>query len=295
MVHINPQVSWETGARPITGPGPQGVPGQWVIHYPGSTSLYEPMSDTEMIKYLRSMQRGYLDHRGYSLGYSVICSQSGSLWAARGLEGYPGVRVYNPASNPGKKLASNQNNVTRSIQIAVGGQNEASPAAVAAVNALIATQPDWGVIVHSDIDWTRCAGEGVTRQVRSGIIGHQSEPIITPPEKDEDMNPITPFRNSDSRYYGVKMPAGDHVFDLDASRLPKDAKAVAINVAVLNSDKSGFITVWPGDERPAVSMCNFTPGAVANGSTVVGCEDLKISVHTSAACDFVLDVTAYWV
>jgi hypothetical protein len=175
---INPQSAWEKPGEAIDGPSPKGKPEYWVIHYPGSTSSYEPMTDDEMIKTLQQGQAQYLRDRGYSYGYSVVVSQSGSAWAARGLEGFPGVRVYNPASNPGKKRQDQQGNtqnfnaISRSIQIAVGAQNEASPAAVKTVNEIIATQ-DWPVLVHSDVDYTACAGEGVTAQVRTGVIGHQ--------------------------------------------------------------------------------------------------------------------------
>ena len=179
IMFIHPQSDWETSSQPIDGPAPKGKPGTWVIHYPGSTSSYEPKTDAEMIKHLQTDQAGYLRDRGYSYGYSVVVSQSGSAWAARGLEGFPGVRVYNPASNPGKKRQEQQgntdnfNHVSRSIQVAVGGQNKASPAAVATINEIIATQPDWPVLVHSDVDYTACAGEGITEQVRTGVIGHQ--------------------------------------------------------------------------------------------------------------------------
>ena len=184
-VTIHPQTDWELPTERISGPAPKGAPGTWVIHYPGSPSLYEPMTDSEMVASLRAAQGSYLASRGYSYGYSVVASQSGSLWAVRGIEGY-GHRVYNPASNPGRKVAGNMNDTTRSIQIAVGGQNKASDAAVNSVNALIATQPDWDVIWHGQIDWTSCAGDGIIEQIKQGIIGHQA--IVPPlPESDIDM------------------------------------------------------------------------------------------------------------
>jgi len=187
---IHPQSAWEKPGEAIDGPAPKGTPGTWVIHYPGSTSSYEPMTDDEMIKTLQQGQAQYLRDRGYSYGYSVVVSQSGSAWAARGLEGFPGVRVYNPASNPGKKRQDQQGNtqnfnaISRSIQIAVGAQNEASPAAVATVNEIIASQPDWPVVVHMDVDYTACAGDGIIAQVRTGVIGHQkTEPAPKPADE----------------------------------------------------------------------------------------------------------------
>jgi len=84
MVFVHPQAEWETRSQPINGPAPKGTPGTWVIHYPGSPSLFEPMTDIQMVSYLRNMQRDYVNSRGYSLGYSVIASQSGSLWRPEG-------------------------------------------------------------------------------------------------------------------------------------------------------------------------------------------------------------------
>lgn len=291
MVDIKPQSSWETESQSISGPAPKNTPGTWVIHYPGSASLYEPMTNDEMIRSLQRSQGQYLSSRGYSYGYSVVASQSGSLWAVRGMEGYPGVRVYNPASNPGKKLsAGNFNDISRSIQIAVGGQNEATPEAVASVNALIATRPTWDVRVHSDVDYTQCAGIGVTHQVRTGVIGHQS----TPPKEEELMNPITPVRISDTRAYGVKLAPGTHVFDLNPSVIPSQAKAVALNLTVLNSDGPGFLTVWPNGQRPETACVNFGAAEVANGAIVVGCEGRKVSVYSNTPIDLIVDATAYW-
>ena len=194
---IRPQEAWERTTQPIDGDSPQGTPGYWVIHYPGSPNSYEPMNDTQMIAYLQAGQNDYLTNRGFSYGYSVVVSQSGSAWAVRGLEGFSD-RVYNPASNPGRlepdghpaPPEGNFNDISRSIQIAVGRQNEASPAAVNTVNAIIATQPDWPVFLHKDTDPTDCAGVGISKQVSRGIIGHQTRAVNT-----ETGAPINSSRN----------------------------------------------------------------------------------------------------
>lgn len=191
--YVHPQSAWELPTQKISGPAPLGTPGTWVIHYPGGGG-YEPMTDAQVIQALRAGQNSYLDRRGYSLGYSALVSQSGSAWAGRGLEGHPGHRVYNPASNPGRKVDGNFNHVSRSLQIMVGFAQPASAAAVAKVNAIIATQPTWDVRVHVDVDFTQCAGAGVIGQVRTGVIGQQGT-VITPPVK---LPGITGYSPSDS-------------------------------------------------------------------------------------------------
>ena len=293
MVQINPQSAWETSTMPISGPGPMGVPGTWVIHYPGSTSLYEPMTDLQMVSYLRSMQRSYVNGRGYSLGYSVIASQSGSLWAARGIEGYPGVRVYNPASNPGDKVDGNFNHVSRSIQIAVGGQNEASPAAVAAVNALIATEPTWDVIVHSDVDYTDCAGAGITAQVRSGVIGHQT---TTPPSEDEDMTMIDQYRAADTRVWPKAKMKGGVTYQFDIGEgVPSSASAAIATVTVAEPVQAGYVGMAkPGSSSlGSTSYLNFAPRQTVANTTFVPLVDGKFDIRITCDSHVIVDVLGY--
>jgi peptidoglycan hydrolase-like protein with peptidoglycan-binding domain len=162
----HPREDWQDLREPISGPAPKGTPGTWVIHYPGSSSNYEPTTDAQVTQYLRSTQSSYKENRGYSLGYSYGLSQSGSAWEIRGNE-------FNNAANAGRKVEGNFNHVSQSIFIMVGNQNEASSKAVAKANAIIATQPSWNIIIHGDVDYTSCCGNGLIHQVRTGVIGHQ--------------------------------------------------------------------------------------------------------------------------
>jgi peptidoglycan hydrolase-like protein with peptidoglycan-binding domain len=162
---------WQYPGQPIDGPVPQAVSGTWVIHYPGSPSSYEPKTNSEVISYLRNIQESYVSKRGYSLGYSYGVSQAGSAWEIRGED-------FNNAANAGRKVEGNFNDVSKSILVMVGGKEAASVKAVAKINALIATQPTWKVIIHGDVDYTSCCGAGLIHQVRTGIIGHQDS--VTP-------------------------------------------------------------------------------------------------------------------
>jgi len=186
MSTVHPREDWQDPARPVAGPAVKSVGGAWVIHYPGGGS-FEPLTDDQVAKYLRGIQASYLDGRGYSIGYSFGVAQSGSTWELRGND-------INPASNPGRKLnAGNFNDVSRSIFVMVGNDNEASPEAVATINAIIATRPGWPVVTHGDVDYTACCGTGLIAQVRAGTIGQQvappktSQPDITPMTDEDDM------------------------------------------------------------------------------------------------------------
>lgn len=293
MVDIIRQSVWESSSMPISGPAPRGVPGTWVIHYPGSTSMFEPMTDMQMVSYLRSMQRSYVNGRGYSLGYSVIASQSGSLWAARGIEGYPGVRVYNPASNPGKKVDGNFNHVSRSIQIAVGGQNAASPAAVASVNALIATQPTWDVRVHSDVDYTSCAGAGITAQVQSGVIGHQA---ATPPSEDDDMTMIDQYRAADTRVWPKAKLKGGKVYQFEiGDGVPPTASAAIATVTVTEPVAAGHVAVAkPGSSSLGSTSClNFAPRQTVANTTFIPLVGGKFDIRVTCDSHVVIDVLGF--
>ena len=179
MTNIHPREDWQDRAQPVTGPKAKSDGGTWVIHYPGGGS-FEPRTDAEVSAYLRGVQSSYVNGRGYSIGYSFGVAQSGSTWELRGHD-------INPASNPGRKLkAGNFNDRSRSIFVMVGNDNKATPEAVAAINALIGTRPDWPVVTHGDVDSTACCGAGLIGQVRAGTIGHQATPP-PPTEEDTDM------------------------------------------------------------------------------------------------------------
>lgn len=178
---VRPREDWVDPAQPIDGPA-SFAPSNWVIHYPGGGSWF-PRNDDEVAAYLRSLQKDYLDNRGYSLGYNWGVAQHGTGWEIRGDE-------YRAASNPGRKVEGNFNAVSQSIFVMVPGAAPASSHAVRKINEIIATQPTWGVKVHVDVDFTACAGAGIIDQVRRGVIGHQSgvirPPTTTPPIEGYD-------------------------------------------------------------------------------------------------------------
>jgi peptidoglycan hydrolase-like protein with peptidoglycan-binding domain len=174
-VHSMPSVIsrslWQDPMFPVAGPADDTAGGTWVVHYPGSTSPHTPSTDIDFRSHLRSAHESYLRNRGYSYGYSWVIAQFGLTYEVRGWD-------QRPASNPGKKVSGNFNYKSRTIQIMVGAQDPAFPAAVKAANELIATRPNWDVIIHGDVDYTSCCGVGVIGQVRAGIIGHGAPSIV---------------------------------------------------------------------------------------------------------------------
>jgi len=88
-----------------------------------------------------------------------------------------------------------------------------------------------------------------------------------------------------------------------ALRIPDNATALVGNLTVLGSTPSlGYLTMWPGGVQPTVSNINFGPsaatGAVAN-SFLVGLSPSNghgtLKVFNSVPCDYLIDVTAYYV
>ena len=289
-VTIRPQSDWELSTERVFGPAPKGTPDRWIIHYPGNNGFHEPRTDAEMIQYLCNMQHSYVTNRGYSVGYSVIVSQSGSAWAGRGLEGHAGVRVYNPASNPGRKLdEGNINHVSRSIQIAVSGQGEASPEAIATVNAIIATQPDWPVLWHGQVDYTSCAGTGIINQIRSGVIGHQED------VEGDDMVIIEQYRAANTRVWpGEKLPGGEaHRFSAGAG-VPTSATSVVATVTVVAPDAAGFVSVAkPGSPIGETSVLNYAAGQTVANTTFIPLSGGEFYIMTRADAHLVIDVVGY--
>jgi hypothetical protein len=110
------------------------------------------------------------------------------------------------------------------------------------------------------------------------------------------IHPIAKFRNSDTRYYGVPLePNRDHEFGLDPAKIPADAKAVAMNIAVVPQGAAGWTDVRPaGSPFQNTSTVNFEEFGAHNGAIVVGVKDLKFLVRSSAPVHVIIDVTAYW-
>ena len=114
--------------------------------------------------------------------------------------------------------------------------------------------------------------------------------------------PIDPIRAYDTRELPepVMLPAGAiRAIDVGGEFVPDDAVAVAVNVAAVNPEDRGFMTVFPcGVEPPLASNLNFKTGERRAVAAIVelgaaGEAAGKICVTVSAATHFIVDVTGY--
>lgn len=109
--------------------------------------------------------------------------------------------------------------------------------------------------------------------------------------------PVSPYRNSDTRKFpGVPIAANrDYVFGLNPSIIPTDAKAVAMNIAVVATGKQGWIAFWPdGTAFRNTSTINFDADGAHSGSTVIGVKALNFRLRANAPVHVICDVTGYW-
>ncbi len=78
--------------------------------------------------------------------------------------------------------------------------------------------------------------------------------------------------------------------------IPAGARAVVGNATVVNPDGPGHVTLYPsGAARPQVSNLNYVAGQVVPNAFTAGLGgDGALNIFTSAATDFILDITGYY-
>ena len=117
--------------------------------------------------------------------------------------------------------------------------------------------------------------------------------------------PLSPCRVVDTRNPagtngGPAMTTAARDFQIRGNcGVPTSAKAVAINVTVVNASAFSWLTVWPsGTAMPFVSTLNYdqNSGAVANGAIVgvsTNTQDLSVA-NANGICNVIIDVTGYY-
>jgi hypothetical protein len=132
-------------------------------------------------------------------------------------------------------------------------------------------------------------------------------PTPTPPIATE-FHTLTPCRIADTRdpagtRGGPQLLSGfPRTFPVTGNcGVPPTAKAVAVNVAVVQPTAEGFLTLYPsGQPAPTTSTVNFRAGIVRTNNAVVplgigGQVDVLYGVATgSATTHFILDVNGYF-
>lgn len=240
-----------------------------VIHYPGSDASV--LSDTGQV--LRNMQKSYVDHRGYSLGYNFVVDPAGVLWEARGL-------TFSNAANRGANSSS------VSVQLLVRGQDAATDAQVERVRRFVRDVRGWcgkdlSVVPHRSVSATQCPGEGIMSQLDAGLF----EPVDVV-EVEFDMKVVSPVRVYDSRKDGGVFSARE-VRTVDVG----DCAAAFVNVTVVPQGEEGFVTVWGSGAMPDVSNVNYRDHVVCNTSWVP-VVDGSIQVFCWEKADVIVDLQA---
>lgn len=155
---------------------------------------------------------------------------------------------------------------------------------------------------------TTCPGEYLYQQLGginlmvAAILAPAPEPTPEPPTTPtypagaDMIHPVAKFRNSDTRHYGVPLnPNQDHEFGLDPAKVPANAVAVALNVAVVPAGTAGWLDIRPaGSPFQGTSTVNYEAAGAHNGATVVGVTAGKFTVRTSAPAHVIVDVTGFW-
>jgi hypothetical protein len=129
---------------------------------------------------------------------------------------------------------------------------------------------------------------------------------VTPPSVGLNFHTLTPCRIADTR--NATGPLGGPSLDAGAVRnfpvggvcaVPPSAKAVVVNVTVVNPTAGGHLTLYAaGSALPLASTINFRSGIVrANNAVLVVGTSGQVSVFcgmASGSTDFVLDVSGWF-
>lgn len=305
----HPRSAWVEAAFQITGPAPRRTTTLGVCHWPGGNV------NPNTVAYLRQMQRSWVQSRGYSLGYWWYVEQNGDSWQIRGPHNNAGQR-FNSAANPGRlQNQGNANDWTAPILFGVNGP-ALSQAAINTARRLwlsLGTITSNRPVPHSTLDATACCGDAVRAQINAGLLdlnaGPTPPPVIPPPTfpnipatpipgASDMFQPVTPFRNSDTRGFGGAGVAANQIatFGVNPSIVPANAVAVAMNVTVVDPQGPGFLTVWPdGSPPPNTSVVNFPggPGAT-NGALVCGLVNRNFNLRLNQQAHLVVDITGFW-
>ncbi|MEM9515418.1 MAG: N-acetylmuramoyl-L-alanine amidase [Actinomycetota bacterium] len=112
-----------------------------------------------------------------------------------------------------------------------------------------------------------------------------------PPSGDDDMRPITQFRNSDTRPFGAKLqPNKNYRFGINRAKVPSGTTMVRLNVAVIDPEGKGNLAVWGGGPYPGTTIQQYEPGQEITGSVGVLLDGDEFSVRVSRKAHVLVDV-----
>ncbi len=110
-------------------------------------------------------------------------------------------------------------------------------------------------------------------------------------------NPLTPKRLVDSRTGSQPGAMSTNCFAFAGQLgIPKDAIALALNVAAIQPTAVGYFIVYAeGSKRPVTSSLNYQPGkAISNNILVKPGTSGKVCLYAHAAAHYAIDVVGYF-
>lgn len=180
---FHPRESWQDPRYPVSGPAADlSTVDHGVVHYTGADNVIDGdpgESAGDLPGFHRSMQRHYINVRGYSLGYNFSVDWLGGVWEIRGWR-------FRSAANAG------WNHRSVAVLVLVDGNDMASPYAVRSVQAVIAEATRRAgrrleIKGHGQLraetgvgSATSCPGLGLQAQINAGVFSPRPTPI--PPE-----------------------------------------------------------------------------------------------------------------
>ena len=273
-------ISGNTNSRPLYWPRVLKV----VIHYTAADKV-----DTNTADYLRAIQRSYVSGRGYSIGYSYAVDRDGVAWELRGTHHMPAA-------------TKNHNSNSIAILMLTNGQEPASDVMVERARDIIAEANRLAgrtlrIGGHRDYGATQCPGDGNYALIQSGAFKPVKAIIntgasLSPQDintEEVDMRIITPKRVLDTR--GGRSLNDKETIVVDAGA--PGAKAVAVNLTVVDSKSGGHLTAWGAGDMPDVSNLNYPGGLVCCNTSIVPLDaDGKFRIYAYAGTHVIADVQA---
>jgi hypothetical protein len=106
--------------------------------------------------------------------------------------------------------------------------------------------------------------------------------------------PVTPCRAIDTRLT-IGAFSGQQTFNIEGSQCapPSNATAYVMNASALPQGGLGFLTLWPGGNRPLASTLNALDGANASNMAIVGTTNGSINAYAAGTTNLLLDLSGY--
>ena len=145
------------------------------------------------------------------------------------------------------------------------------------------------------VDSVTIANAGIAGSCTSGLPPPLDYFSLTPCRLVDTRNPNGPLGGP------ALQPSANRTFVLTGTcGVPSTAKALMLNLTVVNPAATGFLTLYPSNQSaPATSTINFVPGIVRSNNATVGLATdasggITVKNGSVGTVHFVLDVTGYY-